>query len=38
MKELYIYVDEAGNLNLKDYEGEDSSRYFQVGAAKSHSY
>jgi len=30
MEELYIYVDEAGNLNLKNFEGEDSSRYFQV--------
>jgi len=26
MGELCIFVDEAGNPNLKDYKGEDSSR------------
>lgn len=30
MEELCVFVDKAGNPNLKGYEGEDSNSYFQV--------
>lgn len=33
MDEIFIYVDEAGNPNIKDFKGDDNNRYFQVGAA-----
>lgn len=33
MDEIFIYVDEAGNPNIKDFKGTDDKRFFQVGAA-----
>lgn len=33
MDEIFIYVDEFGNPNIKNFKGDDNNRFFQVGAA-----
>ncbi|SJZ67843.1 DUF3800 domain-containing protein [Selenihalanaerobacter shriftii] len=31
MKEIYVYIDESGNPNIRSYEGDN--QYFSIGAA-----